>query len=110
MPAYTMEARHSTGDVSPISSPEIELWINVVARAMLDLGIQPVDDEKRAREGEKARRDAAHWIFSDLHAEDFELTCQYAGLDPEWVRRLARTAPDRFAALASRPEGERDDS
>lgn len=100
MPSYMMEARHSTGEVHVVHSLETDLWINVIARAMLDLGIQPVGaDEKRRKEGEKIRREAANWIFNPHYAEDFELTCQYAGLDPTWVRRIAKTAPDRFAAL-----------
>lgn len=106
MPSYTTESRHSTGETTHVSSPEIEMWINVVARAMLDLGIQPAGDDKKVREGEKIRREAAHWIFGDLYAEDFELACQYAGLDPTWVRRLAKTAPERFASMITTTNNE----
>ncbi len=97
---YTMRA---TDPIDPILAPEAKLWLAVVRHAIMDLQAgafasdAPGPEWKHARYL-AARFDAAHaWIFGPGEAEDFAEVCWKAGLDPDWVRGLARQALDRIA-------------
>lgn len=93
---------YSTGTPQHVHCVECDLWINIVGRALLDLSGRG----ESPRYAEQIQRHAHAWIFDELHDEDFRLVCQYAGLDPEWVRRIAKTAPERFAAMLDNGGGD----
>jgi len=71
-------------------TPEQRLWGAVIERAFADAFVDE-DFWKKTHHQEKNvfkfNYDQAHAWFS-LGNKDFILTCQYAGLDPEWVMRL----------------------
>lgn len=54
---------------------EIALWNAVIVQAIEDL----------FRGNDKERRDAFRWIFENN--PDFKRVCDYAGIDPMYVRR-----------------------
>jgi hypothetical protein len=70
----------------PDEPPEVELWVEVVARAVADLGMWFYVD-KYSR---KQSRFAARWLFGPMHRKDFLLVCEYACLCPVRVEESAR--------------------
>ena len=77
-------------EVPPTDPKEQEcrtLWLAVIECAITDAKRPEVAGKDRTgEEGPNARA----WIFDPKWDLDFRLTCDYAGLDPEWVREQAR--------------------
>lgn len=70
-----------------------KMWISVINQARIDL----YSNWKR-KSAEKDRREAEAWIF--IPNPDFEQVCNFAGLAPEYVRRLAMREKQRMEKAA----------
>lgn len=65
---------------------EQDLWVAVVAQTVRDLAWW---NHGEAEERDLAR-DAAAWLFNDRHRESFKAVCEFACLDPDYIRKVAR--------------------
>ena len=70
----------------PADPPEVDLWGEVVARAVQDMGLWFAVNKYDT----KWSRMAARWLFSPIHRRDYFMACEFAGLCPEQTRALAR--------------------
>jgi hypothetical protein len=73
-------------------SPEQHLWLAVIERAFEDAVTPSVKSKGRQSSSKNTVRDisraeAARWFAEG--SEDFQLVCNFAGLEPAWVQRLA---------------------
>jgi hypothetical protein len=85
--------QHYQTDVSPAVhiSPEQNLFLQIIAVAVQDYrGRMLASSNSRKPALTAARQAAADWLFSERHEQDFFTVCQFAGVDPEFVRRMAR--------------------
>jgi hypothetical protein len=79
------------GESSEDTSPEIELWRNVIWRIMRDLepvsGVEEYSDRSRWKRSAstKWRNDA----IATVQSRDFDLICEWASMDPGESRRIA---------------------
>ena len=78
-------------------APELDLWIAVLRQAVSDAVSNPRvaagprwNDDRNAHRAHLDKRRAMKWIFMDN--PDFQLACELADVDPDFVRTLARRA------------------
>lgn len=80
----------------PLTEPEQDLWEAVVERAVDDVSLWFAQEKWQRKES----RRAARWIYSTLFQRDFLLCCEMADMDPDQVRRWAKSK----WALCIRPD------
>ncbi len=74
--------RHSFADHEP------GLWRAVITQALMDAA-----SNSKKSDAKRTRNDALAWLLGNT--EDFEIVCDNAGLDPDYVRTQARAALHR---------------
>ena len=70
----------------PHDPPEVELWCEVIGRAIDDLAYWFSLNYTDSR----VARKAARWLFSPLYAEELAQVCEFAGTEVSDVRRHAK--------------------
>ena len=70
----------------PHDPPEVELWCEVIGRAIDDLCYWFSSNHTDSRMARKAAR----WLFSPLYDADLLLVCEFAGTEIETVRKHAK--------------------
>lgn len=71
--------------------PEQNLFLQVIAIAVNDyLGRATGAQNTRAPAQSAMQKSAEAWLFSSLHEEDFITVCRFAGVEPEFVREVAK--------------------
>lgn len=75
--APTNDEQHARG--------ERALWRAVITQALMDAA-----SNSRKAEARYHKHEALHWLSG--RSEDFATVCQNAGLEPDYVRRMARRA------------------
>jgi hypothetical protein len=70
----------------PARPPEVELWVEVVARAIEDLAYYFSGNHTDS----KLARRAARWLFSPLYDKDLLLVCDMAEMQVADVRAVAK--------------------
>lgn len=78
-PLFAIRDAHAFADHEPC------LWRAVIVQALLDAA-----SSSRKSEARRTRSAAMDWLLSNT--SDFELVCDNAGLDPDYVRSRARAA------------------
>ncbi len=76
---------HATRYHGSFADHEPGLWRAVITQALMDAATHSHKSYAR-----RAQHDAVTWLLSD--ASDFELVCDNAGLDPDYVRTKAKQA------------------
>lgn len=74
-----------SGSIGSFADHEPCLWRAVITQALMDAASRSRKSELR-----RTRNDALRWLLDD--SSDFELVCDNAGLDPDYVRSRARLA------------------
>ena len=67
---------------------ESALWRAVITQALMDAA-----SRSRKTEAVRHRQDALEWLLGIT--QDFEIVCENAGMDPDYVRTQARAALTR---------------
>ncbi|MFN7038178.1 MAG: hypothetical protein ACK4OM_01215 [Alphaproteobacteria bacterium] len=75
----------------PLEKGEISLWRAVINQAFCDLRIN--SDAKA--EYKVLRRKAAIWLTSN--SKDFQIVCDYANLDPKYVKDKAMAVIEKIS-------------
>lgn len=71
--------------------PEQTLFLQVIAVAVQDYrGRAVASGHAHAPTLSASQKAAEAWLFSPLHEEDFFTVCGFAGVEPEFVREVAR--------------------
>lgn len=81
----TMPAIHDSRFQGSFADHEPGLWRAVITQALMDAASQSHKSEAR-----RSRHDALEWLLNE--GTDFEVVCDNAGLDPDYVRSRARQA------------------
>jgi hypothetical protein len=80
----------ATVESLPGATPEQDLWIAVIKQAIYDYAfpraISTVNERRRSVHNQRM---AQAWIFL---SPDFEKVCTLAGIEPDRVRHIAKTA------------------
>ena len=86
------------------ASPERELFLSVVLQAWQDAFSASPTIASGSDERDLIRAEARRWFVSPYELEDFEFVCFAAGLEPDWVKRLAqkRIEAERDAEAAAK--------
>lgn len=85
LPASSETALTETHFHGSYADHEPGLWRAVITQALMDAASQSGKSEAR-----RTRHDALHWLLHE--GTDFEVVCDHAGLDPDYVRSRARKA------------------
>lgn len=67
---------------------EQAMWRGVITQALMDASSNSKKTEAIYFKGE-----ALHWLLEG--GQDFSIVCYYAGLEPDYVRRMAKNALER---------------
>ena len=82
------ELNHSSGispeRTNPVAGEEA-LWRAVITQALMDAASQSKKPEQQM-----AREQARRWLTKSC--DDFNTVCDYAGMEPAYVRRMAKQA------------------
>ncbi len=86
------------------ASPERELFLSVVLQAYQDAFSLKPTYASAGDQKDLIRAEARRWFVSPYEREDREFICHAAGLDPDWIMRLAkeRIAAERDAEAAEK--------
>lgn len=83
-------------------SAEQEMWLAVLELALVEcFNPRCVYEKNAVLKTYWLQRYAQHWVF---RSPDFLLVCEYAGVDPEFVRSLVRQRLDVPPAKKPRPQ------
>jgi hypothetical protein len=83
--------QHDTPRAVAKAPPEQDLFLSVIAVAVQDYRgrmLAPGNSHKPALSASQKQAEA--WLFSPLYEQDFFTVCSFAGVDPEFVREVAR--------------------
>jgi hypothetical protein len=83
------------------ATPEQELWLAVIKRAFQDAAWKPEGTEKVRNYMDNHNERATSRVWLRGNSPDFVLVCQFADMDPGYVRHLARK---RFGDLLDKTQ------
>lgn len=77
------------------------MWLSVVQQALVDYVAHP---NSNIKEFQQEHLEAQAWLFSDADTPEFQVVCDYAGLDYDTVRRAARKLRRHCGTASTRHE------